>query len=453
MDYRYALTLVALIWGFTLGAAQDVQILAFRAIAATGHWDYTYTRYWHDTTWTTAGSRTWSTPDYGAGTTQDSVRIRLWGGGGAGSRITTNGRVGGGGAGAGYSEGVVTTPSGNYTVVTGVAGVSAATPTNGGASTFGTTTVVAPGGLSAGANSATGATYTAAGTGRIAYHGGSGQNGSSTNAGGGGEGADTAAHGNNAGAAPAGGTGTAGGDGGNGRSATQGVGLAGNLKGGAGGGAYRTSTTYAGGAGTAGQATLRWYWTGLTDSTWDDGFVRDIDTVEATEDDGSFDWGDESSTTQITYIGQDADELMRVAYRFQLWIPQGKTIDTATVYHWVAGNATATTDSLDVVVYDVDNVDAFADAHAHDIDVHATLSAVTVVVPTPVGTDFSRTVDGLASLVQVPISRGGWVSGNYIGIGITHHVGAWTSGHYYNGLDYSLGLAGQEKTWIRVVYH
>lgn len=451
MDHRYASALIALTLWVSPLVAQDTFLLPFASSGFVAHWDYTYATYSHDTTWTAAGSRTWSTPTYA---TIDSVRIRLWGGGGAGSRVTTNSRAGGGGAGAGYSEGVVATPSGNYTVVTGVAGVSAATPTHGGASTFATTTVTAPGGNSAAANSATAATYTAAGTGRIAYHGGSGTNGSGTNAGGGGEGADTAAHGNNAGAAPAGGTGTSGGDGGAGRSATQGVGNPGNLNGGAGGGAYRTSTTYAGGAGTAGQATLRWYWRAKSDSTWDDGMTRICDTVKVTEDDAFSLWGDETATGANNNIGRAR---WYGGFRFNLTIPQGKTIDSCSITFTTGGTVdTYNTDSLKFYVYEVDNCSAFDDAHTHDLNTHETVSATTStsrVAPTTTVTAYTYT--GLQALVQIPISRAGWASGNYIGF-YMYEVNDWSyasRGQYFNIVDVSAPGALADLPRIRVVYH
>jgi hypothetical protein len=91
--------------------------------------------------------RTWTVPN---GTS--IVRLRIWGGGGAGG--AGNGGAGGGGAGGGYSEGFYTVSSGEgFFATVGNGGVGTGTP--GGPSSFGS--IASAGGGQAGANGASGA--------------------------------------------------------------------------------------------------------------------------------------------------------------------------------------------------------------------------------------------------------------------------------------------------------
>ncbi|MBT0652291.1 glycine-rich domain-containing protein [Geomobilimonas luticola] len=207
-------------------------------------------------TFTTAGTGTWTAP---AGVT--SVTIECWGGGGAGAQRSTNGNGGGGGGGAYAKVNTFSvTPGNNYSYTVGAAGTSAATPTNGGASSFNATTCVAAGGTSAATNSATGGAggLASASTGNVKYNGGNGWTATGTGGGGGGSSAGTASAGNNATSSTGATAVTGGGPGGNGRTGSQGAGSPpASGPGGGGGGAYRTGFgTVVGGDGYAGQVRI-----------------------------------------------------------------------------------------------------------------------------------------------------------------------------------------------------
>lgn len=91
------------------------------------------------TTWTTAGTYTWTCP---AGITQ--AYVECWGGGGGGGDGQYLGEVGGGGGGGAYAASWVSvTPASDYQVIVGAAGAAGA---DGADSKFAATVVVADGG-------------------------------------------------------------------------------------------------------------------------------------------------------------------------------------------------------------------------------------------------------------------------------------------------------------------
>ncbi|HVO30182.1 MAG TPA: hypothetical protein VMV18_05585 [bacterium] len=210
---------------------------------------------------TTAGTRNWTCP---MGVYW--VTVECIGGGGAGANMSTNGSGGGGGGGAyALKARIPVVPGTAYSYTVGAAGTDAASPANGGNSTFGAGPLVqAQGGASAARNSATaGAAGLAVnGIGDVNRDGGAANTGGSPSAnnGGGGGGAagrngnGIAAAGNNGGGMGTTGTEPSlGGAGGNGAKNGSAVGSAGAANGGGGGGATRNSTTNrAGGAGSNG---------------------------------------------------------------------------------------------------------------------------------------------------------------------------------------------------------
>ncbi len=225
----------------------------FTVIAPTGIWTEVFKN---------PGTYTWVCPSG-----VSAVDVALWGGGGGGS--DGNGTKGGGGGGGGAyaaSTAVAVTPGNSYTIVVGVGGAgavySAGVATDGGISTFNSTTVKADKGL-AGLNDGTkgnGGT-TANSTGTVKYAGGNG-GATATGYGGGGGGAggpDGAGVNGNDGSASLSGTGGAGDNssgGAGGNRATKG---GDSIKGGGGGGGASDGNSsggvggYYGGGGGAGE--------------------------------------------------------------------------------------------------------------------------------------------------------------------------------------------------------
>jgi hypothetical protein len=182
-----------------------------------------------------------------------SMVVECWGGGGGGSNRTTNGTfTGGGGGGGAYASSIIDVIPGNtYNYVIGAGGAGS---TDGGNSSFNSTSVVAVGGTGGILNSTAGGAGGSASssTGNLKYSGGTGSTGAASSGGGGG-GAGINGNGGNASGAT-GGTGTTdlGGTGGNGVSGSS-NGVAGGVYGGGGSGASTNSTTNTdGGSGSNG---------------------------------------------------------------------------------------------------------------------------------------------------------------------------------------------------------
>jgi len=189
-----------------------------------------------------------------------SVTVEAWGGGGAGSTLTS-GTLGAGGGGGAYSKSTLTVIPG--TVYTETVGQGGSSGIDGGDTWFGlgtTKTILAKGGSSATANSNTAGAggLLSSSTGDSKFSGGNGAIGTTGYSGGGGSSAGTAAAGNigiantnTGGTAPSGG-----GSGGNGGAAGLASGVDGSTPGGGGGGAYRISGTSNGGNGGVGKVTI-----------------------------------------------------------------------------------------------------------------------------------------------------------------------------------------------------
>lgn len=221
--------------------------------------------------------------------------VEAWGGGGGGCGITGVGGVGGGGGGAYASSVVPVVPGTSYSVAIGAGGVgSTGTGTNGGNSTFNTSTVIAAGGT--GSISTTGGAggTTAASTGDTKFAGGAGGlgQGASIGAGGGGEAGGSTSAGNPGGdgltSGPLsfryglGGSGASdGGDGGNGGAIDNGI--PGTIPGGGGGGASRSSgAARTGGSGASGAVHITWGDVPLT-ATLVDNFTGTSSIPDATK--------------------------------------------------------------------------------------------------------------------------------------------------------------------------
>jgi hypothetical protein len=214
------------------------------------------------TTFSTAGSHTWTCP---AGVA--SAYVECWGGGGGGiSSGAGDGCSGGGGGEYAAEPMLIVTPGTTYTVVVGAAG-TAGTNTNGGSggnSTFASTSVVAHGGpgsaalntsVSGGTGSGNTVHYDGGQGGKGQFAAGTGGGGGAGGGAGGTGGAGGAGAGSPDGSGGHGGSGTTGGGaGGNGGESPSAAGQAGSAPGGAGGGGYSNSA--AGGAGAAGQVKI-----------------------------------------------------------------------------------------------------------------------------------------------------------------------------------------------------
>lgn len=145
-------------------------------------------------------STSWTAP-----TGVTSITVECWGAGGTGGPATGTASRGGGGAGGSYAQKTISvTPGNSYTVT--VASASTANITNkvdGGSSSFGSSLVVANGGIGGASTSGTagtGATAVTTGSvGDVIYKGGNGGNGTASGySGGGGGGAGSSGAGNNA---------------------------------------------------------------------------------------------------------------------------------------------------------------------------------------------------------------------------------------------------------------
>lgn len=137
---------------------------------------------------------------------------------------------------------------------------------------------------------------------------------------------------------------------------------------------------------------------------------------------------------------------------FQLSIPQGATIDSAfvsfsvqSVYSWAAG------ESCIINIFDVDNASVFDATHTHEILSHETASGTTITwVPwggAP-ATGSIRTSD-IKTLIQIPISRGGWSAGNYLGLVFVRNNE--TANHHFATELWGAGIEVQPT--IVVYYH
>lgn len=205
------------------------------------------------TSYTTSG--TWTKP-----ANVKYIKVEAWGGGGTGGGATGTGARAAGGAGGTYASKVIAVPNASYAYsIATWRSASATAVRNGFNTTFGSTLVIATGGIGGAINSTTGgAAATIASTtgsvGDVIYAGGNGGAGTSGGySGGGGGGSGSTGAGGNASNQTAGtGTSQNGGNGGAGRN-TDGVGSPGVVYGSGGaGGCATTATDRAGASGAAG---------------------------------------------------------------------------------------------------------------------------------------------------------------------------------------------------------
>lgn len=152
-------------------------------------------------------------------------------------------------------------------------------------------------------------------------------------------------------------------------------------------------------------------------------------------------------------FGRDADYTMDCGLEFRLNIPQGRTIDTAIIYMTLNTNTGWTTgDTVDIGVYDVDTASIFVTGHTHSIATHQTMSEEIIPWTGISQTDLGSLVTSpnIKSLVQIPISRAGWLANNYIGIVLKARTPTITRKMMM--FNYGGGVAEWIPS-IRVVYH
>jgi hypothetical protein len=151
-----------------------------------------------------------------------------------------------------------------------------------------------------------------------------------------------------------------------------------------------------------------------------------------------------------THFGEDSG-VWRVGFLFALNIPQGKTIDSAFVtFTTVTYNGWQAGDVLDWKVYDVDTAPVFDGSHTHSLEAHAAVSATVVSGWSMTATVGTLTSPDLKTIVQIPISRGGWTANNLIGIIMVPN--SWTATHATSIGDY-VGVTTNNTAKIKVTYH
>jgi hypothetical protein len=274
-----------------------------------------------------------------------SITIEAWGGGGKGGNKTTGaGNGGGGGGGGAYSRSTITvTPNTSYNYIVGAGSTTTAA---GGDSSFGTSLVLAKGGISVANEISIGAVGGATtGVGDIKYAGGSGFSPAGGGGGGGGSSAGAATAGANATTANGATAPADGGNGGNGRTGTDGNGSAGEIPGGGGGGARRIGS---GGNGANGQIRISYIplyraeFTAMSigNPNWCPGETRTI-TVTV-KNNGSATWTDSSPDINIgVKWNAEADYFVRTnannlapgasqTYSLTMTAPTGSTTNNLT---------------------------------------------------------------------------------------------------------------------------
>ena len=182
-----------------------------------------------------------------------------------------------------------------------------------------------------------------------------------------------------------------------------------------------------------------------------DANTRDAYTYGSLDETLNYLWDAE----QQIFLGNPDGNLERTGFQFQLNIAQGKTIDSAfVIFHSGASIfGTPTTDSVYFRVFDLDNAPVFVEAHAHDMATHGTTSATQIGwAPSSWTTSTTYTSPNLKALVQIPISRAGWVANNYICIWFDPAISCcWASGDEVGISDFQSGTTANFAR-IRVVY-
>jgi len=150
-------------------------------------------------------------------------------------------------------------------------------------------------------------------------------------------------------------------------------------------------------------------------------------------------------------VGHDGTYERRAGAEFQLYVPQGSTIDSAFVQLVIASNTDfGATDTVKIEAFDVDNAEVFVGAHPHYVTGHAALVGASVDWPnisTTVGTQIQS--PDIKTLVQPVVSRESFASGNYFGV--TFSPKTVVTSHRFTAYSY-----GQDVLYIpriRVFFH
>jgi hypothetical protein len=140
-------------------------------------------------------------------------------------------------------------------------------------------------------------------------------------------------------------------------------------------------------------------------------------------------------------------------FQFGVGIPQGATIQSATLEVWVYshGGATGSSYTAGIRIEDSDNAAAFSCATNNEVEDRSYLgTTVSWSIPSsglPTG-QWNSSPD-LASLIQQIVDRPGWSSGNYLSLGIWGETAAGGCKEYI--YDYGSGHA--ELPRLTVTYY
>lgn len=212
---------------------------------------------------------------------------------------------------------------------------------------------------------------------------------------------------------------------------------------------------------------LGWSWTGATGPRIDAVIVEpsaqaggiEYTTVYDTVDsDGLDGWGQATSGVEwwneggaaLKWVGYWDSAQETAGFIFYCGIPQGSTIDSATITWWIdANNSLISTDSVTFIGYDVDSVNVFHDDGSHTLAAHATNTDAQVKRDAPNGVTSSwYTTEDFAAVVQEIVDRPGFDSDKPIGIFLE-----WDTDE--NNRDFQMGdyCDSGNAPFIRVVYH
>lgn len=161
--------------------------------------------------------------------------------------------------------------------------------------------------------------------------------------------------------------------------------------------------------------------------------------IGADNRDGFFEGTSESlNYINYDYMGNNGSNDQQVALEFPLTGPaSGNTINAATVTITINAKGGTSIPNTRIRIADSDTVAVLVGTHGHNVTTHFGSFSATTLTNWAIGdTTGSQTSPDIAALVQVPVNRAGWASGNYIGL-VLDIPTAWIQ--YYKVNDYAAG--------------